>query len=100
MPAAVRRAVFERDGNRCAYVDERGVRCRETQRLEIHHHEPFARGGRMTAENLSLHCAAHNALVAERDFGREFSLEKRESHAHFTERTLAKATCHLDSANR
>jgi hypothetical protein len=85
VPAAVRRAVFERDGHRCAFVDERGERCRETARLELHHHEPFARGGPSTAENLSLHCAAHNALAAEGDFGRDFVLERREGGAHFSE---------------
>jgi hypothetical protein len=83
IPAAVRRAVFERDGARCAYVDARGERCRETQRLEFHHHEPFARGGPPTPDNLSLHCAAHNALAAEQDFGRDFAVAKREG-THFT----------------
>jgi hypothetical protein len=99
VPAAVRRAVFERDGNRCTYVDERGVRCHETQRLELHHHEPFARGGAMTTDNLSLYCAAHNALAAEEDFGREFSVLKRKSQAHFTERTLARATPAVDGSS-
>ena len=53
----------------------------------------------MTPENLSLYCAAHNALAAERDFGREFSLEQRDCHAHLTERTLARATCQLHRPN-
>jgi hypothetical protein len=91
IPAAVRRSVFERDENRCAFVDARGVRCRETQRLELHHHEPFARGGPSTAENLSLYCSAHNALAAEQDFGRTSFISKREERAHFTERMLARA---------
>ena len=72
IPAAVRRAVRERDGGRCAYVDERGQRCRETALLELHHEVPFARGGPATVENLRLRCRAHNALAAERDFGRDF----------------------------
>ncbi len=72
IPAAVRRAVRERDGGRCTYVDERGQRCRETALLELHHEVPFARGGPATVENLRLRCRAHNALAAERDFGREF----------------------------
>jgi hypothetical protein len=76
IPAGVRRAVFERDEHRCAYLDERGVRCPETRLLEIHHRAPFARGGPHQLENLTLHCHAHNALVAERDFGRE-SIEQR-----------------------
>src|SRR6188768_180352 len=32
VPADVRRAVFQRDGGRCSYVDERGERCRENAR--------------------------------------------------------------------
>jgi hypothetical protein len=90
VPAAVRRAVFERDGHRCAFVDERGERCRETARLELHHHEPFARGGPSTVENLSLHCAAHNALAAEYEFGRDLVLERRDGQAHFSERSVAR----------
>jgi hypothetical protein len=91
IPAAVRRSVLERDENRCAFVDARGVRCRETQRLELHHHEPFARGGPSTAENLSLYCSAHNALAAEQDFGRAFSRAKRDHGSYFTERKLSLA---------
>jgi 5-methylcytosine-specific restriction endonuclease McrA len=72
IPAAVRRAVRERDGARCTFVDARGQRCLETALLELHHEVPFARGGPATAENLRLRCRAHNALAAERDFGRGF----------------------------
>lgn len=82
VPAVVRRSVFERDGHRCAYVDERGVRCRETERLELHHHDPFALGGPPTTENLPLYYSAHNALAAERDFGRDSVLPKREERSH------------------
>ncbi len=77
IPAAVRRAVRQRDGARCTYVDARGERCRETALLELHHEVPFARGGADTAENLRLRCRAHNALAAERDFGREFMQQKK-----------------------
>ena len=72
IPIDVRRAVVERDGARCSYVDERGERCRETRLLELHHEQPFARGGRATVDNIFLRCRAHNALAAEDDFGREF----------------------------
>jgi hypothetical protein len=71
IPASVRRAVFERDGERCAYRDERGERCRETLGLEIHHRHAHALGGPATLDNLELRCRAHNALAAEEDFGRE-----------------------------
>ena len=66
-----RRTVWARDGARCAYVDERGVRCRETTGLEIHHRHVHALGGPNTACNLELRCRAHNTLAAEADFGRE-----------------------------
>jgi hypothetical protein len=72
VPAAVRRAVFERDEGRCTYADAVGRRCAETHRLELHHRRAFARGGEHTADNLTLRCHAHNALAAEQDFGREF----------------------------
>ena len=80
--AAVRRAVFERDGRRCTHVDERGVRCRETSFLELHHLKPFAKLGESTASNLTLRCSAHNALAAEQDFGAERIIGKRESKRH------------------
>ncbi len=78
VPAAVRGAVWLRDGRRCAFVDEGGRRCRETAWLELHHRTPHARGGTDTADNLSLRCRSHNAHEAERDFGREWMAAKRE----------------------
>jgi hypothetical protein len=71
IPAAVRRAVFNRDGQQCTHVEPGGRRCAETHLLEFHHLQPFAKGGEHTAANLALRCAAHNALAAEDDFGRE-----------------------------
>jgi hypothetical protein len=97
LPAAVRRAVFERDGNRCAYVDERGERCREISRLEFQHHEAFAHGGPATLDNLSLYCAAHNTLAAEQDFGLEIATTERE-HLHFTERMISQTDAPLYTA--
>ena len=76
IPAAVRRAVAERDAGRCAYVADDGQRCRETSGLELHHEEAFARGGQATVDNVWLRCRAHNALAAEADFGRDFIARK------------------------
>jgi hypothetical protein len=70
IPAAVLRTVWRRDAARCAYVDDRGVRCRETCGLEVHHRQAFALGGPSTTANLELCCRAHNTLAAEQDFGR------------------------------
>jgi 5-methylcytosine-specific restriction endonuclease McrA len=72
IPAAVKRAVWQRDTGRCSYVDGHGKRCRETAGLEFHHRTPYAQGGAPDADNITLHCQAHNGLAAERDFGREF----------------------------
>jgi hypothetical protein len=82
IPAEVRRAVFERDGGRCSYVDEGGERCRETHRLELHHRQPFGKQGPHTVENVTLHCTAHNALAAELDFGREHMAKWRDPLRH------------------
>ena len=68
MPAAVRRAVWARDGGQCAFIGANG-RCRETGFLEFHHVVPYASGGATSVENLQLRCRAHNAYEAERDFG-------------------------------
>ena len=77
IPAAVKRAVWLRDGDRCAFVSESGKRCESRTRLECHHEDPFARGGPATVENTRLLCAAHNQHKAERDFGTEFMERKR-----------------------
>jgi 5-methylcytosine-specific restriction endonuclease McrA len=82
IPAAVRRSVFERDGSRCSYLDANGTRCPETHRLEFHHLNPFATGGDHCASNLTLRCAAHNALAAEEDFGRELMEDRKASIPH------------------
>jgi 5-methylcytosine-specific restriction endonuclease McrA len=79
VPAAVRRAVFERDGNQCTYTADTGMRCPETHRLEFHHLTPFAVGGEHDVSNIALRCVAHNALAAEEDFGRELVEEKKGS---------------------
>jgi hypothetical protein len=44
VPAAVKRAVNERDEGRCCYVDAQGNRCRARVRLEHHHRHTFAMG--------------------------------------------------------
>ncbi|MEZ4220178.1 MAG: hypothetical protein R3B13_04550 [Polyangiaceae bacterium] len=70
IPAWVRRAVWERDGGRCTYVDCRGQRCRERTGLEFHHEAALAKRGQHTVENVWLRCRAHNDLAAEQDYGR------------------------------
>ena len=69
IPAAVRRAVWERDGGRCAYTGADGI-CGEAGFLEFHHVTPFAAGGPSTVANLQLRCRAHNGYEASVHFGR------------------------------
>jgi hypothetical protein len=70
IPAAVRRAVRERDGNRCRYVDAQGRRCSARDRLEFHHRHPFGMGGDHSPGNVHLLCERHNSYLAEHDYGR------------------------------
>jgi hypothetical protein len=53
IPEAVRRAVFRRDGGRCA-------RCGRAELLQFDHVIPVALGGASTVENLQLLCAPCN----------------------------------------
>jgi hypothetical protein len=71
IPAAVQRAVRERDGDRCRYVDDHGRRCKERNHLQFHHRHPFGLGGEHSVGNVRLMCRAHNAYLAECDYGRE-----------------------------
>jgi hypothetical protein len=71
IPAAVRRAVRKRDGDRCRFVCDDGRRCTERRGLELHHHDPFGRGGNHDPDNVSLRCRRHNAYLAERDYGKD-----------------------------
>ncbi len=56
IPAPVRRAVSERDGYRCRYVDSQGRRCPERGRLDYHHRYPWALGGDPSPKNICLMC--------------------------------------------
>ena len=76
IPATVKRAVFERDQGRCAFVGRSG-RCTETAGLELHHKKPFAAGGLATADNIELRCRTHNQYEAELDFGVRASCRTR-----------------------
>jgi hypothetical protein len=79
IPAVVRRAVYERGGKQCGYVDASGRRCSERHRLEYHHRHPFAMGGDHDVRNVGLICRTHNAFVATLDYGREAMARRRTS---------------------
>jgi hypothetical protein len=69
IPAAVRRAVWERDGQHCTWPLDGGGYCGSSYRLELDHIIPWAEWGPSTVENLRLVCGRHNALAARRTFG-------------------------------
>ena len=79
IPAAVRRAVSERDGNQCTFVDAQDRRCKERQALQFHHHDPYARGGDHSPENIQLMCAPHNRYLAECEYGKDVMERYRRS---------------------
>ena len=85
IPAAVRRAVHERDGDRCRYVNEQGRRCPERGRLEYHHRHPFGLGGEPSVRNIVLMCHAHNQYLAEHDYGREVMGRNRHQGTRLSE---------------
>ena len=69
IPAAVRRAVWARDGGRCSWPLDGGGCCGSKHRLEFDHIIPWAEWGPSTIENLRLACGRHNALAARQTFG-------------------------------
>ena len=82
--APVRRFVFERDGGQCSYR-RNGRRCTAREGIEYHHDDPYGRGGDRTPENIRLMCNAHNALMGERDFGKDVMDEYRRSDDRVSE---------------
>lgn len=89
IPAAVKRAVWERDGGQCAFVSSGGRRCAEEDFVEFHHVVPYASGGRPTADNIELRCRAHNGYEAECVFGRRVTAVVREEAADYTPRAVS-----------
>ncbi len=79
IPDAIKREVFERDGGRCAFTDERGRRCAETGALEFDHRDGFARTHLHRADRIRLPCRAHNQHAAEQMYGRAFMERARAS---------------------
>lgn len=68
--APVKRSVWARDRGQCTFISSTGKRCPERDRLEFHHDEPYALGGDRSPANIRLLCRAHNAYLAEKDFGK------------------------------
>lgn len=91
IPAAVQRAIWQRDEGQCTFVDRQGRRCPARDRLEFHHEVPFARGGDHSPDNVRLLCRAHNAYRAELDYGREVIRQKIETRRSTASRPARQA---------
>ena len=81
--AAVKRAVWTRDGGRCAFQAERR-RCTETGFLDFHHVVPYADGGELSVGNIQLRCRAHNQHEANLWSGEFRALHVRETRTEFS----------------
>ncbi|GAC1336321.1 MAG: hypothetical protein NVSMB23_00830 [Myxococcales bacterium] len=77
VPAAVKRAVWERDRGRCTWPMGDGAICGATHRLELDHDLEVALGGKPTLGNIRLLCKSHNLLKAEQHLGKTFMAKFR-----------------------
>ncbi len=64
--------VLVRDGFRCTFVSQDGVKCNATKGLHLNHITPRGLGGSNSFQNLRVLCGTHNRLVAEQVYGKEF----------------------------
>jgi 5-methylcytosine-specific restriction endonuclease McrA len=69
IPAAVRRAVWLRDGGRCQHPLDSGGVCGSTFQVEIDHIDPSTKDRAPTAEELQLACRGHNDSHAREAYG-------------------------------
>jgi hypothetical protein len=81
VPAAVKRAVWERDQARCTWPMGDGEVCGTTHRLEFDHDLEVALGGKPTIGNVRLLCKSHNLMKAEQHLGRAFMAKFRKGCA-------------------
>jgi 5-methylcytosine-specific restriction endonuclease McrA len=84
IPDAIKRAVYERDGGRCTFADDRGHRCPETGALEFDHLDGFARTHSHEVARIRLLCRAHNQHAAEQTYGQAFMERARAAKAAST----------------
>jgi len=82
IPAAIRRAVSQRDGARCTFVSENGRRCDSREFLEFDHVDAWTWSRVHSIEGIVLRCRAHNQQRARLDFG-EAHMERFERRTGF-----------------
>ncbi|MFZ5890923.1 MAG: HNH endonuclease [Myxococcota bacterium] len=78
VPVEVARAVWQRDGAQCSFIDVEGRRCSERRFITLEHKVPFARGGAPTVDNLCLLCSPHNSYTAELAFSAKHVERKKQ----------------------
>jgi hypothetical protein len=81
IPNSIKRAVYERDGRQCTFMDDRGQRCPETGGLEFDHIDGFAITGVHDIDRIRLLCRAHNKHEAALMYGHAFMERARRSQA-------------------
>jgi 5-methylcytosine-specific restriction endonuclease McrA len=77
VPAAVKRAVWERDRGCCTWPMGDGKLCGSTHQLEFDHDLEVALGGKPTIGNVRLLCKSHNLMKVEQHLGRNFMAKFR-----------------------
>ncbi|HTO97877.1 MAG TPA: hypothetical protein VMK66_12590 [Myxococcales bacterium] len=92
IPDWIKRLVYERDGGRCTFVDDRGRRCGATAFLEFQHRKGFALTGTHDPEDICLYCHAHNQYAADKLYGRAFMDEARKNGSRHAEAPAEKGT--------
>jgi hypothetical protein len=80
IPAEVKRAVWARDGGRCAFVGENGHRCTARRFLQWHHVHPHGDGGPTTIQNIEMRCRRHNRYESDQYYGPHFADCEPEPH--------------------
>jgi hypothetical protein len=91
IPAAIRRAVWQRDAGCCTYVSAGGRRCNAKEFLEFDHADAWTWTHSHSTEGITLRCRAHNQQRARRDFGEKHMARFRrtgfESSSSFWDRS-------------
>jgi hypothetical protein len=82
IPSWMKRAIYQRDGGRCTYVDvATGRRCTSTRTLEYDHVNGFAIVKVHNVDDITLRCRAHNMHRARQMYGSELIEKKRADRA-------------------
>lgn len=89
VPDPIRREVFARDGEQCAYVAPDGRRCGARAFLEIDHSKARAFGGRHVVDDLRVFCRGHNQRHAVKTMGKDFVERKIQERRASTAATRA-----------